>query len=209
MCLCLPTAARLPTTAVQTFKSCTSQRAPWLLLLLYRPPRSARPPCPRPRPRPTRPPRPARPARISSELARQPGTVGSVGTLDILARIVQSISIIVIIHNFRGEKQLIFENISNFRKKSDFGNNFWLLGNLRFLENKFRFLESFWIVKDEVKQTWRAQSQPEGPPTRSRGPTGPQTSSNVIMSFLHCASCHIARPQELSRIHLLSHTWRS
>ena len=28
-------------------------------------------------------------------------------------------------------------------------------------------------VKDEVKQARRAQSRPEGPQTRSRGPTGP------------------------------------
>ena len=32
-------------------------------------------------------------------------------------------------------------------------------------------------AKDEVKQARRAQSRPKGPQARSRGPTGPQTSS--------------------------------
>ena len=32
------------------------------------------------------------------------------------------------------------------------------------------------VAKDEVKQARRAQSQPEGPPARSRGPEGPYTS---------------------------------
>merc|ERR550532_503239 len=97
--------------------------------------------------------------------------------------------------------------ISDFWGNFGFSGKFWIFGEILDFRGNFGFLGKFWIfgeildfrgnctvawvtrperpkgVKDVIKQARRAQSRPEGPQPRSRGPEGPKTSSMIYICW--------------------------